>query len=131
MRALPRRCHGGGVMPGADMDLEQFMNTNGSRSRGADLTQLGQNTQPAWNAIADAVSKGESEEAEQRLADFQRRAKWSPDLVPDDAERLVEKARARMPSIQRSNTIAMDRRRSFPVVGGVEPLQRRIGAAGA
>jgi hypothetical protein len=54
----------------------------------------------AWDAIAAAVKEGKNNEAETRFAAFEVIARWSPDLVPADVDRLLAKVRARLGHLQ-------------------------------
>jgi len=48
-----------------------------------------------WEAIREAVRKGQVNEAEQLLAQFERQCRASPDLIVSDARRLAAAARER------------------------------------
>lgn len=54
----------------------------------------------AWDAVATAAQAGKTNDAEQLLRQFALIAKLSPDLVPDDAKRLVAKANDKFTTIQ-------------------------------
>jgi hypothetical protein len=84
-----------------------------SRSRRRDDWMKIPDLKAAWDAIGAAAKKGENEEAEQRLQEFQRKARWSPDLVPEDSKRLVVKAKERLSDLQPTHTIALAKRQ-FP-----------------
>lgn len=61
----------------------------------------------AWDAIATAAKAGRVNDAEQLMKQFVLIARWSPDLVPDDARRLADRAAALLPSaIQPRTTVA-------------------------
>lgn len=60
----------------------------------------------AWESIRTAVQAGQLNDAEVRLKNFIQLARWSPDLVPEDAKRLADKARAAMGTIQPQEAIA-------------------------
>ncbi|WP_341887210.1 hypothetical protein [Variovorax sp. YR752] len=59
-----------------------------------------------WEAIRAAVQSGQSNEAEVRMKNFIQLARWSADLVPEDAKRLADKARSTMGLIQPQEAIA-------------------------
>lgn len=60
----------------------------------------------AWDDVRKAVQSGQSNEAEARLKSFILLARMSADLVPEDAKRLADKARATMGQIQPMEAIA-------------------------
>jgi hypothetical protein len=68
----------------------------------------------AWDAIAKAAKKGDTNDAEQLLRQFSLIARWSPDLVPADADRLVKKGEAQLSLIQPETTVAHLPPKSFP-----------------
>jgi hypothetical protein len=60
----------------------------------------------AWDSIGLAAKEGRQNDAEKLFDNFQVIAQWSPDLIPQDAKRLSEKARAKFPKLQRAPGIA-------------------------
>lgn len=54
----------------------------------------------AWEAIGTAAKAGQVNDAEKLLKAFEIACLWSPDLIRTDADRLVEKARKRLPALQ-------------------------------
>jgi hypothetical protein len=69
----------------------------------------------AWEGIRIAVQSEQLNDAEVRLKNFIQLARWSPDLVPEDAKRLADKARATMGTIQPLEAIASIRK-PFPLL---------------
>lgn len=76
------------------------------RSRQRDDWMLIPELKSAWDGIYMAVQSGQANEAEVRLKTFIQVARLSPDLVPDDANRLADKARTAMGLIQPVPSIA-------------------------
>lgn len=62
-----------------------------------------------WDAIGTAAKEGEQNKAEKLFGQFELIARWSPDLIPKDAQRLVDKARGRLPHLQKETAIAGSR----------------------
>jgi hypothetical protein len=60
----------------------------------------------AWDAIGEAAKRGDLNDAEQLLRNFELVCNWSADLIPSDAERLVKKARAKLPGLQQGTGMA-------------------------
>lgn len=60
----------------------------------------------AWDEMGAAAKAGRQNDAETLFGRFEIIAKWSPDLVPADSKRLIEKARARLPSLQEKREVA-------------------------
>jgi hypothetical protein len=69
----------------------------------------------AWDAIGTAARKGQQNEAEQLFDQFVRLTTWSPDLIPVDAKRLKEKAKARLPRLQVDSAIAFSTPDTHPL----------------
>ncbi|MCP3713509.1 hypothetical protein M3I54_42890 [Paraburkholderia sp. CNPSo 3274] len=59
----------------------------------------------AWEAMRSAAKKGNTDEAEHLLNQFVLAAKWSPDLVPQDAARLAKKGEDQPGSLQPKTTV--------------------------
>ena len=59
-----------------------------------------------WDAIGQAAIAGEQNKAETLFKQFDLLARWSPDLIPKDAQRLSDKARAKLPDLQKEKGIA-------------------------
>ena len=66
-----------------------------------------------WESVRAAVQAGQLKDAEVRLNSFIQLARWSPDLVPEDAKRLADKARSTMGAIQAEEAIASTKK-DFP-----------------
>lgn len=69
----------------------------------------------AWDAIGTAAKAGKHNEAETLFAQFVLIAKWSPDLIPADAQRLEKKARARLPGLQPAPAMARTKTDEHPL----------------
>jgi hypothetical protein len=69
----------------------------------------------AWDAIGAAAKAGKQNEAEQLFNQFVLLTTWSPDLIPADANRLKEKAQARLPLLQRERAIAFAESDAHPL----------------
>ena len=69
----------------------------------------------AWDKIGAAAKEGELNKAEKLFEHFQIIAKWSPDLVPKDAERLSEKAKKRLPRLQKETVIGLTKPTEHPL----------------
>jgi hypothetical protein len=63
----------------------------------------------AWDATAASARSGETDKAEQLLRQFALVARWSPDLVPTDVDRLIRKGEAQLGLIQPKTTVARTR----------------------
>ena len=70
----------------------------------------------AWDEIGTAAKAGRQDEAEKLFAHFEIVAKWSPDLVPADAKRLIANAQKRLPQLQKERAV------SKTLVADVHPL---------
>ena len=60
----------------------------------------------AWDAIGEAAKKGDLNDAERLLRSFELVCNWSADLIPADADRLVKKARSKLPGLQQGTGLA-------------------------
>lgn len=60
----------------------------------------------AWDSIRTAIQSGQPNEAETRLKTFTLQVELSADLVPEDAKRLADRARATMSKIQSEESIS-------------------------
>jgi hypothetical protein len=76
----------------------------------------------AWDAIGTAAKAGKQNEAEVLFKQFELTTKWSPDLIPADAARLVKKARARLPQLQPERAIAAGPKTKGHPLGEFETL---------
>ncbi|HEX3348295.1 MAG TPA: hypothetical protein VHS58_09385 [Acetobacteraceae bacterium] len=76
----------------------------------------------AWDEIGMAAKAGRQDEAEKLFAHFEIVAKWSPDLVPTDAKRLVDKARGRLPQLQTERAVAKAAPAAAHPLGSFESL---------
>lgn len=78
----------------------------------------------AWDAIAAAAKSGRIDEAEQLMRQFELIARWSPDLVPEDARRLAAKAAAQLPAAiqprQGDSTLTGDASPWFPDLASLD-----------
>lgn len=90
-----------------------------SASRRRDDWMLIPELKSGWEAIRTAVQDGQTNEAELRMKSFIQMATWSPDLVPDDARRLADKARSAMGLIQTHEAISSIRD-AFPSLEALE-----------
>jgi hypothetical protein len=54
----------------------------------------------AWDAAGTPAKAGRQDDAERLLKQFILISRWSPDVVPVDAERLANLARAKFPHLQ-------------------------------
>lgn len=61
----------------------------------------------AWDAIGAAAKAGQQDDAETLFKQFILILQWSPDLVPKDKKRLEDKARSRLPQLQKSSAISL------------------------
>jgi hypothetical protein len=77
-----------------------------SRSQRRDDWMLVPELKQAWDAVGAAAKAGKQDDAEQLLKQFVYIATWSADLVPADAKRLADLARAKLPVLQGSTVIA-------------------------
>jgi hypothetical protein len=70
----------------------------------------------AWTELAEAGRNGRAKDTERLLDTFINVASWCPDLVPNDAKRLADKARAKVPPLIQATTVISKRRepRPFP-----------------
>jgi hypothetical protein len=69
----------------------------------------------AWDAIGTAAKAGEQNKAEQLFRQFDLIARWSPDLIPKDAQRLSDKARKLFPTLQKEAGIARIQQGEHPL----------------
>jgi hypothetical protein len=76
----------------------------------------------AWDDIGTAAKAGRQNDAENFFKHFESITKWSPDLIPADAERLQKKARERLPRLQPETAIAMRTTERHPL-GEFESLK--------
>jgi hypothetical protein len=77
-----------------------------SRSQRRDDWMLIPDLKQAWDAIGTAAKAGKQDDAEQLLKQFILISRWSPDLVPADAERLAAVASAKLPTLQKTSVIS-------------------------
>jgi hypothetical protein len=75
----------------------------------------------AWDAIGAAARARRQNEAEQLFEQFILVTRWSPDLIPADAERLIKKAQARLPKLQPNSAISLSQSDAHPL-GSFEDL---------
>jgi hypothetical protein len=60
----------------------------------------------AWDEIGAAAKAGRQDEAEKLFAHFEIIVQWSPDLVPADRDRLIKKAKERLPQLQKERAVS-------------------------
>jgi hypothetical protein len=61
----------------------------------------------AWEAIGVAAMRRQLDRAEALLEEFAVLAEWSPDLLPADARQLADRARAKLPQLQRRAAVSV------------------------
>src|SRR5260370_20323644 len=71
----------------------------------------------AWDAIGVAAKAGEQNKAEQLFRQFDLIARWSPDLIPKDAQHLSDKVRKLLPALQKEARIARNQPGGHPLGG--------------
>jgi hypothetical protein len=86
-----------------------------SSSRRRDDWMLIPELKKAWDAIGTAAKAGKQDDAEQLLKQFVLTSEWSSDLVPDDAKRLADLARAKLPSLQKTSVISAQKTDRHPL----------------
>jgi hypothetical protein len=79
----------------------------------------------AWDAVAKAARKGETDEAEQLLRQFSLIARWSPDLVPEDAARLSKKGEDQLRLVQPNPMVARPPSEQFPAFADLDLYNER------
>jgi hypothetical protein len=68
-----------------------------------------------WDAIGAAAIEGEINKAEKLFTQFEVSARWSPDLIPKDAQRLTQKAQQRLPQLQKETAVARTEQKEHPL----------------
>jgi hypothetical protein len=85
----------------------------GSERREDDLNILVRKN--AWDQIGIAAKADRLNDAATLPKRFAVIARWSPELIPKDAQRLADKAKAKRPQLQKERGIARREQREHPL----------------